>query len=809
MKKKWVNLALSSVILGGALFSSLGAGNSIVRADDLKTPTVVQNFTDIGGHWAATQVEKWNARGVVQGDHGKFEPDRALTRAEWVALINRAFQLPNVKSSQFSDVQETDWYASEIQSAVAAGYIEGYEDGQFKPTANLSREQAAVTLAKLLKLKQDNTVSVSFNDDDQISGWSKSSVYAAVNSGLMRGYASQEFHPKDHLTRAEAIVMLDRAIDLNGAWYGEAGVYGPDQGEEVLKQEGNVIISAPGITLRNMEIAGDLIIGENVGEGDVDLDHVAVHGTVKVYGGGENSIHVNNSVLVNVIVNKNDGSVRLVAKGSTSIQEVTVNTGVNLEAEKGVTVNKVALTNELPADSKVRLSGYINTVNVEAYSLSLDIPEGSIENLNISAEAAGTTIDTGKEASILQLVLNAVAKITGLGTIETATVNSPGVSFDKAPAQIKVGDKVADDVTVQIGGKELKATEASTPSSAPSNPSNTPAGSVSSGGSNNNGGNPGSGGGTNPDTGTRPVLSIERGAVSVGEAVYFTSNQDVTAFLLSRSISYWDQKTAELAVESGDGLTVNAKAGERAYFDTFLLQNVSFPSNYEFTLVIYNKAGKFAKQFVVILDETEVITKYPVIRHSGGDPEFFSLIYNRLIQLAPGKTTEEIIQIAKDGSDEYQPFDASKGNVEISNNSICIRPLSFDVLGKTFKFKLVENAVVTTDLQSNDEFDTGIMKWFTKISLISHGSSSGATVKIGEEVEFSVSDEGIVYLIPNFISGSQENFDEKVEEGYGKKVEISTDMVGTSVKISTDGLSPGLYNLMVWGGYSVSLTLVE
>jgi len=453
LKKKWVNLALSSVILGGALFSSLGAGNSIVRADDLKTPTVVQNFTDIGGHWAATQVEKWNARGVVQGDHGKFEPDRALTRAEWVALINRAFQLPNVKSSQFSDVQETDWYASEIQSAVAAGYIEGYEDGQFKPTANLSREQAAVTLAKLLKLKQDNTVSVSFNDDDQISGWSKSSVYAAVNSGLMRGYASQEFHPKDHLTRAEAIVMLDRAIDLNGAWYGEAGVYGPDQGEEVLKQEGNVIISAPGITLRNMEIAGDLIIGENVGEGDVDLDHVAVHGTVKVYGGGENSIHVNNSVLVNVIVNKNDGSVRLVAKGSTSIQEVTVNTGVNLEAEKGVTVNKVALTNELPADSKVRLSGYINTVNVEAYSLSLDIPEGSIENLNISAEAAGTTIDTGKEASILQLVLNAVAKITGLGTIETATVNSPGVSFDKAPAQIKVGDKVADDVTVQIGGK--------------------------------------------------------------------------------------------------------------------------------------------------------------------------------------------------------------------------------------------------------------------------------------------------------------------------------------------------------------------
>ncbi|MDU2243383.1 MAG: S-layer homology domain-containing protein [Paenibacillus sp.] len=811
--KKWVNLALSSAILGGTLLSGLGAGTSYVNADAQKVSTVVQSFTDLGHHWAAPQIEKWSARGVIQGNQGEFEPERALTRAEWVALINRAFQLPNVKSTPFADVKETDWYASEVHSAAAAGYIKGFANGSFQPTADLSREQAALTLAKLLGLQQD-VATVSFKDEKEISSWSKSSVYSAVNHGLMRGYDDQTYRPKAQLTRAEAVVMLDRAIDLYGAWYGEAGEYGPKQGEATEKLNGHVIISAPGITLRNVEIAGDLVIGEGVGEGDVNLDHVTVHGTVKVYGGGENSIHLNNSVLLNVIVNKNDGTVRLVAQGSTSIQEVTVKTGANLEAEKGVTVNKVSLTNELPTDSKVRLSGYFNTVNVEAYSLSLEIPEGSIGSLNISPEAADATLDTGKEAEILQLVLNAAAKITGIGTISTATINSTGVSFDKAPAKIKVGDQVAEDVTVQVGEKELKAVDTSKPAPdpSPSTNTNTPIGSVSNGGdstnggSNQNGSSPG--GNTKPDVSPWPVLSTEQGVVSVTEAVYFTSDQDGTAYLLSRMNAYWDLNTAELAVKSGDGLTKNVKAGQRTYFDTSRLQNISFPSNYGFAVVVFNAAGKYAVKDLDILNETEAIRDYPVVAQYGGELEYFSLIYNRTLELSPGKTTEGIIQIALDGTEDFKPFDASMGQVEIRDNKIYIRPLSMN-LGKNFKFRLIEQSVVTKDSQFNTEFTTGNMNFYIHITLLSHGGGKNAMVKVGDEIEFSVADEGTVYLVPDIISGSKETFDEKVEEGFGKKIEVTTDEVGKSVRISTEGLSPGEYNLMVWGGHSVYITLSE
>lgn len=822
MKKKWMNLMLSSLVLGGALWSGAGIGSTYAAAEPQSPANNgIAAFTDMPGHWADDAVAKWQARGIVQGSgNGKFEPNRELTRSEWVALVNRTFQLQKQGDAAFSDVKSGDWFADDVLAAQASGYIQGFEDGSFKPGAPLTREQAAVTLTKLLKLQVEDQAAEAFKDDAALGGWSKQSVYAAVNQGIIKGYEDHTFRPDTALTRAEAVTLLDRAAQVNGSWYGEAGVYGPEIAEQLDKQPGNVIVNAAGVTLRNMDIAGDLIIGKGVGEGDVTLSNVTVHGNTYVFGGGEHSIHLNNSVLVNIIVNKQDGSVRLVAKGSTAIQEVVVQTGANLETEKGVHVSKVSLSKELPANSQIRLAGYFDTVNVEAYSLAIDIPEGAIGEMNVAPDANGVAVDTGEKATIESIILNAVAKITGLGTIQNATVNAAGSSFDKAPAQVKIGEQVAGDATITIGGKEMKAEEAakqtSTTSASSGTPSSgTPGGGSSSGsggsnsGSTGGGGSSGNNGGNVPsDPSGRPSLSLEREAVSVGEAVYFTSSQNGTAYLASADIAYYQLPTLQLAVESGEALKLEVQAGKRSYFDTTLLNNVGFPRNYEFNIAVYNGSGSYGAEELVILDESESLTENPVLTHYGTDPEYFSMDYNRLLQLAPGQTTEAIVELALNGTDTFEPFTASLGTVEVRNNRVIIRPAQ-SRLGKDFKFRLRAGSVVTSDGQSNVEYGTGPIDSFVKITLLSHGGGYSATVKAGEEIQFSVEDAATIYLIPSMLSGSQDTFDKKVDEGFGKKVEVTEAQIGQPVTISTADLSPGDYSLHVWGGHSISVKLTE
>ena len=65
------------------------------------------------------QVTDW---GVMRGDSsGELHPDRAITRAEFVTLVNRAFGYTEVGPNPFSDVQDSDWYAEDIRIARQAG----------------------------------------------------------------------------------------------------------------------------------------------------------------------------------------------------------------------------------------------------------------------------------------------------------------------------------------------------------------------------------------------------------------------------------------------------------------------------------------------------------------------------------------------------------------------------------------------------------------------------------------------------------------------------------------------------------------
>lgn len=431
----------------GQVFAASGASSTAVTANDTS------------GHWAESVLKEWQQQGYLTGyQDGSLLPDHSITRAEFAALINKSFGYTSTTAISYLDVKASNWFYADIAKATAAGYIKGYPDQTFRPNQSLTREEMAVIVSSILKLSTAAS-SAGFTDTGSGHNWSKDPINAIAQAGLMSGYA-QQFRPLDTATRAEAVSVLDRALKLEASSskekivYDKAGNYGPETGLVTVK--GSVYIEAPGIVLSNTIITGDLVIGEGVGKGDVTLKNVTVKGTTTIAGGGKNSIHVVDSVLVTVIVNKKDGSIRIVTEGASSVQQITLQSGALLEEGSGTGsgFGNVNLAAAIPANAQVSLAGTFETVDVLATSIQVNLASGSVGQLQVAPGAGNTDIIINGGARISDLILNAIARVTGTGTIGNALINVNGSTLAQTPEHVAYGNNATAVIgtPVVIGG---------------------------------------------------------------------------------------------------------------------------------------------------------------------------------------------------------------------------------------------------------------------------------------------------------------------------------------------------------------------
>ena len=177
------------------------------------------------------------------------------------------------------------------------------------------------------------------------------------------------------------------------------GVYG--DGAEIRTIRGNAVISAEGVTLQNVRIAGDLWIAESVSDGDVTLKGVTVEGKTFIRGGGASSIRLIDTGLGTVIVNKKTGEVRIVAAGSTSVRQVLVESGAILAEEEvtGEGFGDVTVTADPETGTPVvSLNGDFTSVVIEAPDVTVQIQGGTVAELTVAANAAGATLDVADDA---------------------------------------------------------------------------------------------------------------------------------------------------------------------------------------------------------------------------------------------------------------------------------------------------------------------------------------------------------------------------------------------------------------------------
>ncbi len=170
-------------------------------------------FADVpANYWPRSAIESLAAANVVTGfPNGTFEPDANMTRAQFVKMFVVTLGLASVPGGTvFTDVPADAWYAPYVSAAVQAGLVTGVTSTTFEPDAAVTREEVAVLLTRALQLS--GTVTLSFSDRGEIAPWARSGVEAAVAAGYLNGFPDGTFQPTAPMTRAQVATLLARVI---------------------------------------------------------------------------------------------------------------------------------------------------------------------------------------------------------------------------------------------------------------------------------------------------------------------------------------------------------------------------------------------------------------------------------------------------------------------------------------------------------------------------------------------------------------------------------------------------------------------
>lgn len=134
-----------------------------------------------------------------------------MSRADFITLVMRgAGQHASDTQPSFTDVPADAYYAAAVAQASKLGIVQG-SGGKFRPQAPISREEAAVILAKASGLygkMQGGSAKANFADLDQVSTWAQEAVERVNGLGLMTGKGNLRFDPKGNVTRAEMAKMV-------------------------------------------------------------------------------------------------------------------------------------------------------------------------------------------------------------------------------------------------------------------------------------------------------------------------------------------------------------------------------------------------------------------------------------------------------------------------------------------------------------------------------------------------------------------------------------------------------------------------
>ena len=216
---KWI--ALDNIRLNLETGTISGDTTHFTKFAVIATPKVIKEEkptkpatpipSDVSGHWGKDSITKLINVEVISGyPDGTFQPNKAVTRAEFTVMLVKALKLEAKAWNPFADSSD-HWAKDSIAIAAAHGIISGYDPNTFGPDDLITREQAAVIIARTAQLEAA-TGELGVTDSKAISPWAKPGVAAAFKGGFISGYPDGSFRPQGNTTRAEAAVIIGKLI---------------------------------------------------------------------------------------------------------------------------------------------------------------------------------------------------------------------------------------------------------------------------------------------------------------------------------------------------------------------------------------------------------------------------------------------------------------------------------------------------------------------------------------------------------------------------------------------------------------------
>jgi uncharacterized repeat protein (TIGR02543 family) len=194
-------------------------GMSILNSTYVLAAARQITFNDVKGNEAEESIQALASKYVVNGlPNGDFEPNRSVTRAEFVQMLSAALGIydKGVAEQGFKDVDVKDWYADAITRAVDAKLISGVTEDMFNPSGIITHEEVYTILGRTLpllrldgKVDPNKTLSA-FKDATTLSDWSVLASASLVDLGII---SEDQLHAKRIITRAEAAVFIQRLLE--------------------------------------------------------------------------------------------------------------------------------------------------------------------------------------------------------------------------------------------------------------------------------------------------------------------------------------------------------------------------------------------------------------------------------------------------------------------------------------------------------------------------------------------------------------------------------------------------------------------
>ena len=177
---------------------------------------VSEIFTDVpANHWAQVAIQYVYDNGLMTGvSDTAFAPEATTTRAMIVSMLARLENVTSAESAGFSDVADSDWYATAVNWAASEDIVGGFGDSTFQPNSPITREQMASILYRYAEYKgYDVSARVDLSAySDQPSAWAEDVMQWAVAEGLLNGVTDDELQPQGQATRAQVAAILQRFL---------------------------------------------------------------------------------------------------------------------------------------------------------------------------------------------------------------------------------------------------------------------------------------------------------------------------------------------------------------------------------------------------------------------------------------------------------------------------------------------------------------------------------------------------------------------------------------------------------------------